>query len=154
MLLLLLVVIQPSGAPGAGSRLWGAAAKRRVGRLLGARGRPRKQARNNVGNKVAETQAPCLTDVVTETETYRAVMALHRNVMFFPEIEEVGFSLDSIPGLRSLLRHFAVSPPRSRPRPHGSLELVEEVRSMLSDRRMASVGKSRNWYSTPRNNST
>ena len=58
---------------------------------------------------------------------------------FFPEIEEVGFSLDSIPGLGSLLCHFAVSPPRSRPRPHGSLELVEEVRSMLSDRRMASV---------------
>ena len=45
--------------------------------------------------------------------------------MFFPEIEEVGFSLDSIPGLGSLLCHFAVSPPRSRPPPHGSLDLVE-----------------------------
>ena len=33
-------------------------------------------------------------------------------------------------------------PRRFPPRPHGSLELVEEVRSMLSDRRMASVGKS------------
>ena len=58
---------------------------------------------------------------------------------FFPEIGEVGFSLDSIPGLRPLLCHFAVSPPRSRPRPHGSLDLVEEVRSMLSDRRTALV---------------
>ena len=36
---------------------------------------------------------------------------------FFPEIEEVGFSLDSIPGLRSLLCHFAITPCRSPPRP-------------------------------------
>ena len=73
---------------------------------------------------------------------------------FFPEIEEVGSSLDSIPGLQSLLRHFAVSPPRSRPRPHGSLELVEEIRFVLSDRRSESAGKSRNSHSTPRTNST
>ena len=57
----------------------------------------------------------------------------HVFFFFFPEIEEVGFSLDSIPGLRSLLRHFAVSPPRSRPRPRGSLDLVEEKRSVVSD---------------------
>ena len=52
---------------------------------------------------------------------------------FFPEIEEVGFSLDSIPGLRSVLCHFAVTPSRFRPRPRGSLDLVEEKRSVVSD---------------------
>ena len=56
------------------------------------------------------------------------VADVKRGPDFFPEIEEVGSSLDSIPGMLSLLRHFAVSPPRSRPRPHGSLELVEEIR--------------------------
>ena len=41
-----------------------------------------------------------------------------RSFLFFlAEIEEVGFSLDSIPGLGSLLCHFAVTPCRSPPRP-------------------------------------
>ena len=53
--------------------------------------------------------------------------------VFFPEIEEVGFSLDSIPGLRPVLCHFAVTPSRFRPRPRGSLDLVEEKRSVVSD---------------------
>ena len=54
----------------------------------------------------------------------------------------MGFSLDSIPGLRSTLCHFGVSPPRFPPRPRGSLDLVEEKRSVVSDRRRASAGKS------------
>ena len=54
----------------------------------------------------------------------------------------MGFSLDSIPGLCPLLCHFAVTPSRFRPRPRGSLDLVEEKRSVVSDRRRASAGKS------------
>ncbi len=54
-------------------------------------------------------------------------------LVFFPEIEEVGFSLDSIPGLPPVLCHFAVTPSRFRPRPRGSLDLVEEKRSVVSD---------------------
>ena len=69
----------------------------------------------------------------------RVRLSVEQTPKFFPEIEEMGFSLDSIPGLHSLLRHFAVTPPRSRPRPRGSLELVEEIRFVLSDRQMAPV---------------
>ena len=38
--------------------------------------------------------------------------------------------------------HFAVTPSRFRPRPRGPLDLVEEKRSVVSDRRRASAGKS------------
>ena len=43
---------------------------------------------------------------------------------FFPEIKEVGFSLDYTPGLPSSFRHFAVTPPRFSPRPRGSIHLA------------------------------
>ena len=45
-------------------------------------------------------------------------------------------------GLRAEMCNFAVTPPRSRPRPRGSLDLLEEKRSVVSDRRRASAGKS------------
>ena len=83
-LIVLFLVVVPgalvSGAPRSGSRLWGAAAMRRVGRRLGARGRPRKHIGKEVKN--VETQTASLTEVVTQTEAYGAVMSLHQNVMF------------------------------------------------------------------------
>ena len=65
----------------------------------------------------------------------------------YPEIEEVGFSLDSIPGLRSTFRHFAVSPPRFGPRPRGSIHLAEKPPTVPSNRGSALIWGSR--FSVP-----
>ena len=113
---------------------------------------------------------------------------------FFPEIEEVGSSLDYTQSKTNFVLNFYIGKiPRNRKparfvhhrkparfvhhrpfftypkfreigsrkparfvhhRPRGSLELVEEVRFVLSDRRSESAGKSRCSHSTPRTNST
>ena len=55
------------------------------------------------------------------------------SIGFSPKSVEVGFSLDSIRALLSLLCHFAVSPLRFSRRRRGSLDLVEEKRNGVSD---------------------
>ena len=56
-----------------------------------------------------------LRDLLLSLDTLRPSVNLIR--WFFPEIREVGLSLDSTPDLRPTLRHFAVAPLGFRPRP-------------------------------------
>ena len=64
-------------------------------------------------------------------------------VTFFSEIKEVGFSLDSTPGLRPTLRHFAVTPPGFPPRPPGSIDLASKPPTVPSNRGSAPIWESR-----------
>ena len=66
---------------------------------------------------------------------------------FFPQIRDVGFSLDSTPGLRSTLCHFAVSPPRFWPRPRGSIHIAVKSPTVPSNRGSALIWGSR--FSVP-----
>ena len=63
--------------------------------------------------------------------------SVRRDTLFFPEIGDAGSSLNPSTGSRVRNLHLAVSPSRSTPPPHGSLDLVEEGRSRLSQRRTA-----------------
>ena len=72
-----------------------------------------------------------------------AVRSRCESTFFFPEIEAVGFSLDSLPGLGSTFRHFAVTLPRFRPRPQGSIHLVFKPLTVPSNRRLPLIWKSR-----------
>ena len=63
--------------------------------------------------------------------------------MFFPEIEEVGFSLNSIPRLHSEMCHFAVRPSGFWPRLPGSIDLASKPPTVPSNRGSASIWESR-----------
>ena len=98
----------------------------------GIQGSAAREAEDGVGR----TRGPARPDGVRRRRRVRREGLASRSWLrgqFFPEIEKVELSLDSIPVLRSLLCHFAVTPPRFHRRPRGSLDLVQERRSGVSE---------------------
>ena len=66
---------------------------------------------------------------------------MRHSAFFFPEIGDAGSSLNPCGGSRATNVQLVVSPSRSTPPPDGSIDLVEEGRSVLSEHQMASTPK-------------